>query len=119
MQTRAENATVSATSTGPNILGPDGITRAGIIPHPGDTLAVQVTGTFTATIAIEATVDGVTWVALGLTPAAGGAVVTSVSAPGLWIAGVNIAAFARIRYSVTWTSGTSATITLALGITGR
>lgn len=47
-------------------------------------IGVQITGTFTATLQFEATIDGVTWFAALLTPVAGGAAVSSASAAGAW-----------------------------------
>ncbi len=46
--------------------------------------AIQLAGTFVGTVLFEATVDNSTWVALSLTPSAGGAAVTSATAPGIW-----------------------------------
>ena len=54
-------------------------------------VGVQLTGSFTATITFQTSIDGTTWVDTGVTPAAGGAVVTSATAPGLWLGTVNAA----------------------------
>lgn len=82
----------------------------------GDLLGVQATGTFSATVTIEATVDGTNYTAIALTPAAGGAAVTSFTAAGMWTANVGAYRAVRVKASA-YTSGT-AVVTLALGRTG-
>lgn len=47
-------------------------------------LTVQVSGTFSATVNFEGTVDDSAWFAVGLKTAADGAAVTSASAAGVW-----------------------------------
>lgn len=47
-------------------------------------VAIQLAGTFTATVLFEATTDGSTYSALSVTPAAGGVAVTSATATGQW-----------------------------------
>ena len=51
-----------------------------------DAFSVAVSGTFVATVTFEGTIDGTTFFAVGLTPMAGGAAVTSATAPGQWYA---------------------------------
>lgn len=45
-------------------------------------LLIEITGTFTATVTFEATIDDTNWFAVGLKTAADGAAVTSATAPG-------------------------------------
>jgi nitrous oxidase accessory protein NosD len=47
-------------------------------------LTVQVSGTFSGTVAFEGTLDDTTWFAVGLKTAADGAAVTTVTAAGVW-----------------------------------
>jgi hypothetical protein len=74
----------------------------------------QVTGTFTATVAFEGTVDGSNWVVLEAVSVTDSTsiVTTSVSAAGMWR--VNVLGLAKVRAKVTWTSGTSVTVTAGL-----
>jgi len=47
-------------------------------------VAIQLAGTFSATVDFEATVDASNWVALSLTPSAGGSAVDSATGEGIW-----------------------------------
>jgi hypothetical protein len=107
MQTRAETYALGATGA-----------QSGVNCYPGDSVALQLSGTFVGTVALEGTVDGTNYTAIGLTPAAGGAVVTSLTAAGIATA-TNVAAFRAVRVNCTaFTSGSIVT-TLAFGIAGR
>ena len=78
-------------------------------------IAVQIFGTFTATILFEATVDGTNWVACALmtsTAQTDASLVSSVSAAGLWVSKVPLGATAfRARCSA-FTSSASGVITV-------
>jgi len=74
-------------------------------------VAVQITGTLSATITFEVTVDGTTWVAAAMTPAAGGSTVTSATAVGAWSASVGGYAGFRARCSA-FTSATTCVVTV-------
>lgn len=74
-------------------------------------LAVQVTGTFTGTVTFEGTLDDSNWVAVGLKTAADGAAVTSTTGTGLWKLPADGPILSQFRARVTWTSGTSVTVT--------
>lgn len=78
-------------------------------------LAVQIFGTFTATLLFEATVDGVNWVACELMTSADqtdASLVSSVSAAGLWVTKTPLAITAfRVRCSA-FTSSASGVITV-------
>ncbi len=79
------------------------------IPCDGaQTIGVQITGTFTATATFEATVNGADWVACAATSAAGGAVVTTATAAGLWAIPAAGYAAVRVRCSA-YTSGSLTT----------
>ena len=107
MQTQANTISVTA------------IANSAAVDNYGDALAVQVTGTFVATVEVQATADGTNFVTIGLTPAAGGATVTSAAAPGLGVAATSVAAYRQFRVAGTaWTSGT-AVVTLAQGRSGE
>lgn len=45
-------------------------------------MTVDVSGTFTATLTFEGTIDGTNWFAVGLQPWAGGALATTATAAG-------------------------------------
>ncbi len=68
------------------------------------TVAIQLSGTFTATTVFETTVNNVTWVALAVVPVAGGAAVTGATAVGAWVANCGGLAQVRVRCSA-FTSG--------------
>ncbi len=70
--------------------------------------AFQVTGTFTATVTFEATLDGTTWVSLQVANVADGSVGTTATAPGVFQAA--IAGLDKVRARVAWSSGTSVTV---------
>lgn len=77
---------------------------------------VQVTGTFSATLAFEGTTDGSTWVAISATPVASTTTVTSVTSTGAWsVPTAGLQAF-RVRCSA-YTSGTP-TVALLSNQTG-
>jgi len=71
---------------------------------------VQVTGPFVGTLVPEASLDGVNYDTVQLQPIAGGAAVTSITAPGSWVPTPAIkvfgARFFRMRMSA-YTSGTA------------
>lgn len=71
--------------------------------------ALQVTGTWVGTISFEASLDGVTFVALRATPLGGGAAVTSTTANGAWSLFTSGANQIRARMS-SYTSGTATVI---------
>lgn len=71
-------------------------------------VAFVVSGTFTATVQFEATIDGTNWFSVGVHTAAvafGGAVVTSATAAGQWRGDVTEYKAVRVRCSA-YTSGT-------------
>ena len=75
---KSNQITVSAQDQAATILG---------LPSPGF-VAVQVTGTLSATITFEATVDGTNWVAASMVPIgqqpAYATAVTTTTAVGIW-----------------------------------
>lgn len=68
--------------------------------------AWQITGTFTATVTFEGTVDGATWVAVAVVPVGGTrTLATTATAPGLWQ--MNTAGLVSVRARCSaFTSGT-------------
>lgn len=73
--------------------------------NESDVVAFQVTGTFVGTVTFQATIDGTNWVALSMTPSAGGAAVTTAAAAAL-VRGV-CSGYSQVRAQVTaFTSGT-------------
>ena len=69
------------------------------------TTVLQVTGTFVASIAFEASVDaGATWVAISATQVGQGDIFNVATQPGLYR--LTVAGMDLIRARVTWTSGT-------------
>jgi hypothetical protein len=79
-------------------------------------ISVQVTGTFTATILLEATIDGTTWFApnvLTLAKAAGSATIT-----GTGQSLVQIAAYTAVRARMSAFTSGSAVVTFAGSLSG-
>lgn len=78
------------------------------------TVAIDLRGTFSLTVAIQGTVDGVNWVLIPVRPQTGGVYVLGITgtAPGVWMA--SCVGFAKVRAIATaWTSGTAAATLLA------
>jgi len=71
-------------------------------------IAYQVSGTFVGTVTFEGTVDNTNWVAIQAVNTATGAVSTTATAGGVYVA--NVAGLSQARARVTWTSGTSVTV---------
>ena len=71
-------------------------------------LGLQVTGTFTATVHFEGTVDDSNWVAVQGANLNDGSVATSATAAGLF--SIPLAGLSHFRARVAWTSGTSVTV---------
>lgn len=75
--------------------------------------AFQVTGTFSATVTFECTVDGTNWVAMECTNSDDSTdVATTTTAAGVWK--FSCLGYKAVRARVTWTSGTSVTVTGSL-----
>lgn len=72
------------------------------------TVGFQVSGTFSATVTFEATIDGTNWVSLQVLPSTGTVPVTTATAPGGFTG--SCAGYTLARARVTWTSGTSVTV---------
>ena len=71
-----------------------------------DSLAVHVTGTFTATVTFEGTVDDSNWFAVGLKTAADGAAVTMATAAGAFKLPIDGPPLSQFRARVSaYTSG--------------
>ena len=75
---------------GPIVVPRDHIVNAGVQYGAGGL----------GTLVLEGTLNEVDWVAIGLTPAGGGAVVASVAAAGIWYAAVSQYSSVRLRKSV-------------------
>ena len=71
--------------------------------------AFQLTGTFTATITFEGTVDNTNWVAIEAINIASGAKATTAAAAGIYRMGIG--SLLKVRSRLTWSSGTSITVT--------
>jgi hypothetical protein len=73
-----------------------------------DTLSCQLSGTFSATVTFEGSIDGgTTYAAVGMQPLAGGAVTTTATAPGIFVIPVENTALSHFRARVsTFVSGT-------------
>ena len=69
-------------------------------------MTVDISGTFSATVAFEGTIDDTNWFAVGLQPWAGGALVTTATAIGQFKLPTDLLLNKfRARVSA-WTSGT-------------
>lgn len=70
-------------------------------------VAIQIQGTFVGTVSFEGSVDGATFVALGLTPIGTTTPATSATTTGVW-SGVNVGGLAQVRARMSaYTSGTA------------
>ena len=67
-------------------------------------LGVQISGTFSATITFEATMDGANWVAFNMTPAASATAASTATTTGAWTANSGTYIAFRARCSA-YTSG--------------
>jgi hypothetical protein len=72
-------------------------------------VVVQITGTFVASVTWQGTVDESNWVTLQAQDLSTGKFATTAAAAGLYL--LNVAGLKRIRANMTWTSGTSITVT--------
>ena len=70
----------------------------------GSKAVVQVSGTFSATLVVEGSLDGSNFVTLELAPVGGGAAVTSITAAGAWRVDLDAWKSARVRVD-TYVSG--------------
>jgi hypothetical protein len=69
-------------------------------------VTVQVSGTFSATVNFEGTIDNTNWFAVGLKTAADGAAVTTTTGAGVWKRTPDLA-LSQIRARISgWASGT-------------
>lgn len=78
------------------------------------TVSIDLRGTFSLTVAIQGTVDGVNWTLIPVRPQTGGVYVLGIvgTAPGVWMA--SCVGYAKVRAIVTaYTSGTAAAVLLA------
>lgn len=73
-------------------------------------IGIQITGTFVGTISFEATLDGVIYVAVNLTPIDGTTEASSATAAGIWAGAIGGLGIFRARVSA-YTSG-AATVSL-------
>jgi len=77
-------------------------------------VAIDLRGTFSLTVAIQGTVDGTNWVLIPVRPQTGGAYVLGIvgTASGVWMA--SCVGFAKVRAIATaWTSGAAVATLLA------
>ena len=80
----------------------DEIVQIGVRGMAG--VALQLVGTFTATVTFQATVDGETWVSFNMVPSNSATAVSTGTAAGAWSA--NCAGYESVRANVTaYTSG--------------
>ncbi len=95
-------------------------------------VGIEISGTWTGTIAFEGTVDGGNWYALAAAPSAGGATVGSTTASGMWVVssagllqvrlrcsaamtGAAICALLAANGQSVWPTGTDANLQTVLG----
>lgn len=91
---KANTVTVSAVENAASVSG---------LPSPGF-VAVQVTGTFSATITFEASVDGTNYVAFNMTPSNSGTDASTATAAGAFTKATGAYSAFRARCS-TYVSG--------------
>jgi hypothetical protein len=89
------------------------------LPPDTATAAVQLKGTFSATVAFEQSADGgTTWVSASGTSTAGGSTVTSATAAGIWRFSVAGITYFRVRGSVYSTGPVGVIINSSKGSVG-
>lgn len=77
------------------------------------TLTVQVSGTFSATVSFEGSVDGMNWAAVQGTNASSGQAAASAAAPGIFV--FSIPGLKKFRARITaYTSGSVTAVALAV-----
>ena len=91
---KTNSVTVAAQNDAASVAG---------LPSPGF-VAVQVTGTFSATITFEASVDGTNYVAFNMTPSNSGTDASTATAPGAFTKSTGAYSAFRARCS-TYSSG--------------
>jgi hypothetical protein len=69
---------------------------------------IQLPAAWAGTVVLEATDNDIDWVALGLTPAAGGAIVALAAAAGIWSGQPGAYTQVRLRVSVAGAGGIAA-----------
>jgi hypothetical protein len=80
-------------------------------------VGLQITGTFVATVTFEVSINGADFVSLSMTPSAGGAAVTTATAPGLFQATNVPTPYAVFRARVSaFTSGTVTAVALGVAV---
>lgn len=96
-----------ATGAGSSIqtLDPDG-------DGAHESLVLQLTGTFTATVTFQATVDGTNWADIGATKLTDGSVTTTATAAGLFR--INTLGLSKVRANVTAYTDGNVTVTAQL-----
>lgn len=95
----------------------EGVTSAGCVALGVSTyagLSIQVTGTWTGTLAFRGSTDGTTFAALNCAASNSTSAVTSTSANGLWKCGVAALRYAEVIFT-SFSSGT-AVVTMQAGI---
>lgn len=97
---KSQQITVAAQDNAATVIG---------LPSPGH-VAVQITGTLSATISFEATVDGTNWVAFNMTPSNSATAAASATAVGAWSASTG--AFSGIRARCSAYSSGSPVVTI-------
>jgi hypothetical protein len=78
-------------------------------------VAVQIVGTYSGTLTFKATVDGTTYIAVGLKPVAGGTVATTTTTEGIWVLDVN-PGYRKLQ--VYWTTRVSGAVTVTAIVVG-
>lgn len=81
-------------------------------------VGLQFTGTWAGTVSFEATMDGLTWVALNMVPSNSATAASSATANGAWTANIGGFDSVRARFS-TDTSGTVTATLLGCAAAGR
>jgi hypothetical protein len=99
----------SLTSASPSLSA--GVSNSGGI-------GLQLTGTWTGTVSFEASIDGLTFVALNLVPSNSATAASSATSNGCWTGNVAGFAVVRARFS-TATSGTVGVTLLNADAAGR
>lgn len=110
-------ATTGQVNLTSGVCATEGLTSAGCVTLGVSTyagLSIQVTGTWTGTLAFRGSTDGTTFAALNCAASNSTSAVTSTSANGLWKCGVAALRYAEVIFT-SFSSGT-AVVTMQAGV---
>jgi hypothetical protein len=116
-QTAAPITRLVSLGDGPTNITAVDTTGAAIAAGGLATVGVQVSGTFSGTLAVQCSIDGTNYQALNITEIDSTTPATSLTTEGIWTANIAGCRYVRVR-STAWTSGTAVTSLVAVSSGG-